>query len=110
MANLHIHLPSPLGWRPSNYKPDVADYYGYEQFRRRLLERPEILRAALMKGGIVWRLATLDVDEDLAMKVILDGPTATASSIGHKFGEQSDDRLTDLMENIICGVYMIDTG
>ncbi|EGO28800.1 hypothetical protein SERLADRAFT_406204 [Serpula lacrymans var. lacrymans S7.9] len=45
-----------LGWRPTGYQADYTDYVVYQQKRDTLMSQPRA-RAALLKGGIVWRLA-----------------------------------------------------
>lgn len=48
---------SGLGFRRKGFKPDWLDYQAYVNRRARLLSDPAVARAALMQGGIVWRLA-----------------------------------------------------
>ena len=45
-----------LGWHPADHKPGLMEYIIYEELRDKLLSRP-YRRAALLHGGIVWRLA-----------------------------------------------------
>lgn len=56
-----------LGWRPQNYDPDLNDFARYEKVRDAFFRQPHA-RAALLKGGIIWRLAvdSLDVTDALA--------------------------------------------
>ena len=53
--------------RLSGYKFTIDDYYAYEQQRAALLSDPRVARSALLRGGIVWRLAvaTLSFDDVL---------------------------------------------
>ncbi len=44
-----------VGWREVNYKPDLADYAVYELRVQALMEHRAA--AALLKGGLYWRLA-----------------------------------------------------
>ena len=43
--------------RLPGYKFTQDDYYAYEQQRAALLSDPRVARSALLRGGIVWRLA-----------------------------------------------------
>lgn len=92
-----------LGVFPFGYKPTVRDYLHYEQRRDHLFQQP-YGRAALMMGGIVWRLAI----ESLGMEEVLLGPSFTS---GHHFQilleDQSavDDCLSSDDLDVICGVY-----
>ena len=64
-------------------------------------------RAALKEGGIVWRLAM----EDLQQDAIFNGPTEMRSQVFITDGlECYDDVLTDQELEIICGVYYVGTG
>lgn len=48
---------SGLGFRPKNYKPTLHDFKAYLDRRDQLLLDPSVVRAALLHGGIIWRLA-----------------------------------------------------
>src|SRR5262249_39959434 len=50
-----------LGWRSKGYKPDWSDYTGYLAHQAIFLRKPHA-RAALLKGGILWRLSCEDLD------------------------------------------------
>jgi len=100
-----IQIPG-LGWRAPGYQPDALEYVAYERKRDQFLRGPRG-RAALMSGGIVWRLAvdSLGLSHDL----ILAGPSAEAQLFG---AEQDglmvkDDQLTTEEEDLICGVYRV---
>lgn len=92
-----------LGARPEHYKPTAEDYSQYLQRRNDLLRGPKG-RAALMRGGIVARIAR-DVIES---NVVLDGPSTNASAVA-EFGRFTlvDDELADTDIDIICGVYYV---
>ncbi|KAJ7223811.1 chitin synthase-domain-containing protein [Mycena rebaudengoi] len=107
--------PSTISsWRQRDYKPDTADYHGYMQACERLLQQDSVLRAALLKGGIIWRLALDSLpkskSEDEVVTIIMAGPTSTAFFFGLKVDQSVDDDLTEAMEDLICGVYKIDTS
>jgi hypothetical protein len=100
--------------RLPGYKFKRDDYYAYEQERAALLSNPRIARSALLRGGIVWRLAvaTLSFDD------VLEGPT-TAATV-HREGiviktsdgstDLCDDGLTQLELDVICGLHYCYTG
>lgn len=92
--------PSGLGFRPSNFVATSVDYQSYIERRKELLSDPVIVRAALMKGGIIWRL-TIDSIRDL------EG--------GVDFTRYLDDdlenvQLTQRELGIIVGLYLVWTG
>jgi hypothetical protein len=114
--------PLPLSTTPriavpvrlAGYKFTEEDYYAYEQQRAALLSDTRVARAALLRGGIVWRLAvaTLSFDD------VLEGPTTAATlqrrGIVVRTSDNSlelcDDGLSQLELDIICGLYHCDTG
>ncbi|KAF8236188.1 hypothetical protein L208DRAFT_1109948, partial [Tricholoma matsutake] len=59
-----------LGYRPTGYTPHLADYAVYRASLGSFLHWPHA-RAALLKGGIIWRLAR----EFLDNKAVLMGPS-----------------------------------
>jgi len=64
------------------------------------------LRAALLAGGIIWRLAL----EELGIDPALWGPseaTKYAFEILSEFGDFVDDGLTVEEMDFICGVYYV---
>jgi hypothetical protein len=100
--------------RMPGYKFTQDDYYAYEQQRAALLSDPRVARSALLRGGIVWRLAvaTLSFDD------VLEGPTIAATiqrrGIVVKTNDDStdlcDDGLSQLELDIICGLHHCYTG
>lgn len=113
------HLPLPrqpsgpyigLGWRSQAYKPDLVDYASYTSARNALLRLPHA-RAALLKGGILWRLAM----EALEANDALQGPSDIVYSHGCSITSSTgtrlwDDDLTQDESELICGVYKVYTG
>jgi hypothetical protein len=108
---LHMRCCPSLGRR---FKPDLLDYQSYEQTRDSFLRQPHA-RAALLAGGIVWRLSF----DALGISPVLDGPTIDAIEYGKRspalgnLGQPSmlyDDTLTEGETDLICGVYKIYTG
>jgi hypothetical protein len=98
-----------LGYRPKGYTPLPCDYAAYEALRDSFLATPRA-RAALLKGGIVWRLAKEVVPE----VTVLNGPSSEALLTGRAFRCEErylwDDELTEEELNLICGVYKVHTG
>ena len=100
--------------RLSDYKFTQDDYYAYEQQRAALLSDPRVARAALLRGGIVWRLAvaTLSFDD------VLEGPTIAATLRRQGIVVKTDDNSVDLCDDglsqleldIICGLYHCHAG
>ena len=100
--------------RLPGYKFTQDDYYAYEQQRAALLSDPRVARSALLRGGIVWRLAvaTLSFDD------VLEGPTTAATlqrrGVIVKTSDNStdlcDDGLSQLELDIICGLHHCYTG
>ena len=100
--------------RLPGYKFTQDDYYAYEQQRAALLSDPRVAWSALLRGGIVWRLAvaTLSFDD------VLEGPTTAATlqcqGIIVKTNDDStdlcDDGLSQLELDIICGLHHCYTG
>ncbi|KAF8869438.1 hypothetical protein BD779DRAFT_1682146 [Infundibulicybe gibba] len=109
-----MYAPSPyphpvegLGWRPADYVPDIHDYLAYEQLRKDILRGPAG-RAALLRGGILWRLARESVNED----EVLRGPSGAVEIYGkvideHEHRKIVDDGLDSSVEDVICGVYRV---
>ncbi|TDL13642.1 hypothetical protein BD410DRAFT_707328, partial [Rickenella mellea] len=98
-----------LGVRPPQYKPDAADYAAYEAARDNFLQQGHA-RAALLKGGIVWRLAV----EYLGPNAVYTGPSERALTCGNVLyidgKRHCDDSLTSDEVDFICGVYQVYTG
>lgn len=98
-----------LGYRLSGYIPLKRDYETYESIRNNFLRTPRA-RAALLKGGIVWRLARDIVTE----AAVLSGPSSEVYHTGGQVicssGTLVDDELSDDELNLISGVYKVFTG
>ncbi|KDQ30234.1 hypothetical protein PLEOSDRAFT_1081782 [Pleurotus ostreatus PC15] len=93
-------------YREDDYKPTHTDYAQYEARRDAFLLTPRG-RAAIMAGGIVWRLARDVVD----IGDVLAGPTdhamiwtRTVSSDDYAY---VDDTLSDYELDLICGNYKV---
>jgi len=105
-------VPQGLGFLPFQYRPCPSDYSSYLDCRNCLLRR-NYARAALMKGGIIARLARDSVGSHMNM-LVGSGPSEDV----HKYGMAIrigtdylwDNELDPNDEQIICGVYKISTG
>lgn len=91
------------------------EYNFYKECRNRLLQQPHA-RAALLEGGIVWRLARDCIGDD-SESIVLGGPScdvlAKGMAIKHGKNEDDwlwDDAICDRERDITCGVYHVYTG
>jgi len=101
-----------LPMRLSDYRFGGDDYEAYVRHRAQLLTSPRG-RAALLRGGIVARIAR----EHVAIDSVLLGPSSAVTI--HRLGmhvtdnrglEFWDDDLTENEIGIICGIYRCFTG
>ncbi|TFK17176.1 hypothetical protein FA15DRAFT_711063 [Coprinopsis marcescibilis] len=100
--------PSQLPRKPAGYQFTRDDYLQYQHTRDLMLSNPR-MRAALLRGGIVWRLAYSAV----SVSDVLDGPTGVPGLIVrdlNKNEDYQDDALTALEEDLIVGLYVCSTG
>ena len=98
----------PFDIYPSSFRPTSSDYSIYELRRDILLSGPRG-RAALMMGGIIWRLAKEVLDD----ADVMDGPSYCLGSefrISTTHDTLADNALTSDELQIICGTYRIFTG
>ena len=99
-----------LGWRRPNYTPDVFEFYAYEAKRDLFLRINPHARAALLYGGIIWRLVT----DALEFGPAYDGPSEDVYTYGSRhfsqLGSFCDDQLSEDELDLICGVYRVYTG
>ncbi len=103
----------PSSTRSPGYQFTVDDFNAYVHRRDSLLRTPRG-RAALLKGGIVWRLA----EEVIGIDECLEGPSV--ETLVHRRGhvyptadpsfDLCDDDLSTVELDIICGVYTCFTG
>ena len=97
-----------LPQRPAGYRFTKADYEAYLNCRSRILRRPRI-RAAILRGGYLWRLTIgcVSVDE------LLKGPVGGGSLLAINNDEYPlllDDKLTSNEMDWIVGMYICATG
>lgn len=111
-------VPSPpperpnfgLGHRPEGHKFHPCEYSAYERAKSNILSSA-FGRVALLRGGILWRLAK----DMVSIKSVTRGPTSSCKTQGNLVGRYDsyglvDDFLTSEEEDIICGVYHVYTG
>ncbi|KAK0430306.1 hypothetical protein EV421DRAFT_1744215 [Armillaria borealis] len=106
-------IPPIISFRPADYKFSARDYQAYVENRTNILNKPHS-RAALLQGGIVWRLAK----EHLSLDAALHGPSSTViqSRTGYVFGDKDDawslwdDDLVGDEADLICGLHKCYTG
>ena len=105
-----VKLTIPI--RMYNYQFGPNDYEAYEHQRAARLSSPRG-RAALLRGGIVARLA----NEHLSLDSACFGPSSFVSTYGIGFSVVDstgrkfwDDELTNDEVDIICGVHCSYTG
>ena len=104
------HSGLTLGYRPRSYQFGLSDFAAYERKKDELLSG-SVGRAALMQGGIVWRLAVDTVQH----KRVTSGPVSSVAWSGKNIGDLDghtlvDDYLPMAAEDMLCGVYRVYTG
>ncbi|THH01353.1 hypothetical protein EW145_g6937 [Phellinidium pouzarii] len=72
MSRMRIH---DLGWRKSTRALNSVDYLTYEGKVVDLIKSNSRARAAVMRGGIVWRLVMHHLGLDDAVDAVMVGPT-----------------------------------
>jgi hypothetical protein len=104
-----------LGWRPQNHRPTVSEYNFYENLRKAFFTDHCHSRAALLKGGIIWRLA-VEGSGGLVNERVLEGPSEEALVCGACLASVNeedslwDDELSESDMDLICGVYKYATS
>lgn len=116
----HHHLS--LSWRQiglgKHYdSPGLAgDYNSYVNVRNNFLQETHACRAALLYGGIVWRIAMDALGYEYALDEVLRGPSEDCVDFGGipqylvDGTELWDDALSEDELDLICGVYKDNTS
>ena len=114
-APVHALNPQYSHWgvRPFGYQFTHDDYRAYEYRLRCTLSRAK-LRAAILHGGIVWRVVLEMLAED-TKALIFEGPDWLMAHLGQRFRPtRGDDWYDDSLEaeelDLICGVYRLYRG
>ncbi|KAJ3551224.1 hypothetical protein NM688_g4826 [Phlebia brevispora] len=107
MSSASTMSPPPVNLDicPFNYNSTVEEYYVYEARRNSILQGPRG-RAALLKGGIIWRLAMETLNPDF----VLSGPGGDRAHefiINQASSYMVDDDLSVDELDIISGVYKV---
>jgi hypothetical protein len=93
--------------RSDGYKFTLDDFEEYENKKKGALSHPETARAALMYGGIVWRLALVFADT----RSVTNGPRKIGRhhliSLPWQDGFLCDQQLTEIEADAICGSYVV---
>ncbi|PBK93208.1 hypothetical protein ARMGADRAFT_1080361 [Armillaria gallica] len=102
-----------IPYRPVGFQPDLSDYAYYVRKRRALLEDPAVARAALMHGGLIWRIAMEHIpDPDF----ILSGSGQDTSryrvchriqGVGKPDFDIWEETLSEDQIDLLCGVYRV---
>ncbi|KAI1796527.1 hypothetical protein LXA43DRAFT_841664, partial [Ganoderma leucocontextum] len=80
---------------------------------KRFLESPRRARAAVMTGGILWRIAMEFMAPDV-FRLVMNGPSDEVARHGKPFVADAgppyyDDVLTESEEDFISGMYTVST-
>ncbi|KAG1761265.1 hypothetical protein EDD22DRAFT_737694, partial [Suillus occidentalis] len=101
-----------LGYFRPPFKAVYADYIAYEQYRHEFMNEDRA-RAALLRGGILWRLALHSLSFDslpsaligLSRDAVPFGQMLTINDVTH-----FDDDLSEEEVDFICGTYYVYTS
>ncbi|KAF9023513.1 hypothetical protein BDZ89DRAFT_1136696 [Hymenopellis radicata] len=89
-------------YSPNSWRLRTDEYAVYVQKRAELLRNPAVARAALMHGGLVWRLAK----EHVNVRCLPPAPPRAVASFSCAPGMYVHyDALTEDEIAVICGVY-----
>ncbi|KAK0469430.1 uncharacterized protein EV420DRAFT_1257401, partial [Desarmillaria tabescens] len=101
-------------YRPLGFRTDISDYAYYVWKRAILLANPSVARAALMHGGLIWRIA---MDHVESSSFVLSGPGEGVFEEGstHVLQDRSRrnsspiwaEELREDQIDIICGTYKV---
>ncbi|KIK32508.1 hypothetical protein CY34DRAFT_19003 [Suillus luteus UH-Slu-Lm8-n1] len=94
------------------FRPVYADYIMYEQHHHEFMNQPRA-RAALLHGGLIWRLALHSLGFDV-LPSVLDGisPEAVPFDLMISINDQTyfDDELSEEEINFMCRTYYVQTN
>ncbi|TFK23362.1 hypothetical protein FA15DRAFT_705528 [Coprinopsis marcescibilis] len=100
-------VPTRLPARFHGHQFTFQEYQAYEYHRNLLLSDRRRMRAALLRGGIVWRLA---FHSDVVQETLDDPTGAHDVTLEINGAEHHDDALTTVEEFLIVGAYSCPTG
>lgn len=105
------HIPRYIPIRPYGYQPDASEFFNYHRRCRSLLRNPRIARAALARGGIVWRIALEHTSLSWAHS-FPDPRDLVSYGLFHSSDRGDtqivEEPLTDEHVYILCGVYRVE--
>jgi hypothetical protein len=103
------HVYPPNNNKLPRFRPVYADYIVYEQHRHEFMNQPRA-RAALLHGGLVWRLALHSLGFDI-LPSVLDGISREAVPFGLMLDVNGqtyfDDELSEEEVDFMCGTYYV---
>jgi hypothetical protein len=106
------HVLRPKDHMLPRFRPVYADYIMYEQHRHEFMNQPRA-RAALLHGGLIWRLALHSLGFDV-LPSVLDGisPEAVPFGLMLSINDQTyfDDELSQEEIYFMCGTYYVQTS
>ncbi|KAG1748819.1 hypothetical protein EDD22DRAFT_850990 [Suillus occidentalis] len=106
------HVLRPKDHMLPRFRPVYADYIMYEQHRHEFMNQPRA-RAALLHGGLIWRLALHSLGFDV-LPSVLDGisPEAVPFGLMLSINDQTyfDDELSEEEIDFMCGTYYVQTN
>lgn len=104
--------------RPLDHTFDHDDLWHWEARLSRMLQAPRVARAALGKGGFIWRIAH-EYGPSSMMSLAVHGPSATSVLIGNStifpvayWGDRlslGEERFISGTYSLIAGPYMIES-
>ncbi|PPQ84297.1 hypothetical protein CVT24_012864 [Panaeolus cyanescens] len=109
VSRIPAQLPPPVASVPlrlSGYRFTSADFKAYEDHTRALLQNPRIARAALLSGGILWRVA-LRYSASIALVTNGPRPQGESFTVCSAGGEYIQDGLHVDEANVLCGLYYV---
>jgi len=98
-SSWHPPLSCMIPYRQPGYVYTHDDYHLYLDDRKTLLSDPRIARAAVMEGGILWRLSAASV----SFPQVLEGPSGTARLLhrGALFETPGVPGLTHMYDDVL---------
>jgi hypothetical protein len=103
------HVPLGLGIVSHNHEFTLADYDVYVNEREELLSSFQG-RAALLSGGLLWRIARDSLREDADVCNGTSGFHTAYDCVELNEGTYAGDKLTAHQQDVICGVYRVEPG
>jgi hypothetical protein len=103
------HIPLGLGVMPHHYEFTLEDYDAYTEQRDGMLSSFQG-QAALLAGGLLWRLARDSNKQDTDVSIGTSGYHTSRDCVELEDGVYVDDTLSIHQQDVICGVYRVAPG